>query len=281
MSTTRFVGADWLAEHIDDPEIQIIDARMAPPGQEDRNVAQEYLHGHIPGAVFFDIEALSDQTSPLPHMLPRPETFAVAMRELGVNQDKHLIVYDEGNLFSAPRAWWMLRTFGVERVSILGGGLAGWQRDDLLLEEGPMELQEGEFNATFTPEAVVKVTDVLLASHEKTAQIIDARPAARFNAEVDEPRAGLRRGHIPGALNVPWTELVREGELKTTDELDAIFFSRGVSYDKPIIVSCGSGVTAAVVLLALATLDVPNVKLYDGAWSEWGARTDLPVEPVK
>ncbi|AUS66466.1 3-mercaptopyruvate sulfurtransferase [Escherichia albertii] len=281
MSTTWFVGADWLAEHIDDPEIQIIDARMAPPGQEDRNVAQEYLHGHIPGAVFFDIEALSDQTSPLPHMLPRPETFAVAMRELGVNQDKHLIVYDEGNLFSAPRAWWMLRTFGVERVSILGGGLAGWQRDDLLLEEGPVELQEGEFNATFTPEAVVKVTDVLLASHEKTAQIIDARPAARFNAEVDEPRAGLRRGHIPGALNVPWTELVREGELKTTDELDAIFFSRGVSYDKPIIVSCGSGVTAAVVLLALATLDVPNVKLYDGAWSEWGARTDLPVEPVK
>ena len=281
MSTTWFVGADWLAEHIDDPEIQIIDARMASPGQEDRNVAQEYLNGHIPGAVFFDIEALSDHTSPLPHMLPRPETFAVAMRELGVNQDKHLIVYDEGNLFSAPRAWWMLRTFGVEKVSILGGGLAGWQRDDLLLEEGAVELPEGEFNAAFNPEAVVKVTDVLLASHENTAQIIDARPAARFNAEVDEPRPGLRRGHIPGALNVPWTELVREGELKTTDELDAIFIGRGVSYDKPIIVSCGSGVTAAVVLLALATLDVPNVKLYDGAWSEWGARADLPVEPVK
>lgn len=281
MSTTWFVGADWLAEHIDDPEIQIIDARMASPGQEDRNVAQEYLNGHIPGAVFFDIEALSDHTSPLPHMLPRPETFAVAMRELGVNQDKHLIVYDEGNLFSAPRAWWMLRTFGVEKVSILGGGLAGWQRDDLLLEEGAVELPEGEFNAAFNPEAVVKVTDVLLASHENTAQIIDARPAARFNAEVDEPRPGLRRGHIPGALNVPWTELVREGELKTTDELDATFFGRGVSYDKPIIVSCGSGVTAAVVLLALATLDVPNVKLYDGAWSEWGARADLPVEPVK
>ena len=281
MSTTWFVGADWLAEHIDDPEIQIIDARMASPGQEDRNVAQEYLNGHIPGAVFFDIEALSDHTSPLPHMLPRPETFAVAMRELGVNQDKHLIVYDEGNLFSAPRAWWMLRTFGVEKVSILGGGLAGWQRDDLLLEEGAVELPEGEFNAAFNPEAVVKVTDVLLASHENTAQIIDARPAARFNAEVDEPRPGLRRGHIPGALNVPWTDLVREGELNTTDELDAIFFGRGVSYDKPIIVSCGSGVTAAVVLLALATLDVPNVKLYDGAWSEWGARADLPVEPEK
>ncbi len=281
MSTSFFVAADWLAEHIDDPEIQIIDARMAPPGQEERDLNAEYQAGHIPGAVFFDIEALSDHTSPLPHMMPRAEAFAVAMRELGVSSDKHLVVYDEGNLFSAPRAWWMLRTFGVEKVSIVAGGLEGWRRDGLPLEQGLPELPEGDFDGRVDPLGIKRLTDVLLVSHEGSAQIVDARPAGRFNGQVAEPRPGLRSGHIPGALNVPWTELVINGELKTTDELNEIFARQGVDFERPIIASCGSGVTAAVVVLALTTLGVNGVSLYDGSWSEWGARTDLPIEPAQ
>lgn len=175
----------------------------------------------------------------------------------------------------------MLRTFGVEKVSIVAGGLEGWRRDGLPLEQGLPELPEGDFDGRVDPLAIKRLTDVLLVSHEGSAQIVDARPAGRFNGQVAEPRPGLRCGHIPGALNVPWTELVINGELKTTDELNEIFARQGVDFERPIIASCGSGVTAAVVVLALTTLGVNGVSLYDGSWSEWGARTDLPIEPAQ
>ncbi|WP_437615106.1 3-mercaptopyruvate sulfurtransferase [Erwinia sp. V71] len=279
MTTSFFVTADWLAEHMIENDVQVLDARMLPPGQEQvRDIQAEYLAGHLPDAPFFNIEALSDHTSPYPHMLPRAETFAVAMREMGINRDKHLVVYDEGNLFSAPRAWWMLRAFGVDQVSILAGGLAGWKQAGLPLATGAVSLAEGEFDAEYDADLVRRVTDVLLISHEGTAQIVDARAANRFNGEVDEPRPGLHRGHIPGSLNVPWNELVADGQLKPATELEAIFQRHGVDLTKPIVASCGSGVTAVVLILALTTLGVANVKLYDGSWGEWGSRDDLPIE---
>lgn len=173
----------------------------------------------------------------------------------------------------------MLRTFGVENVRILEGGLAGWKQENRPLQPGDIALPEGEFEVKFNTAAVKRVTDVLLASHEGTAQIVDARSAARFDALVDEPRPGLRRGHMPGAHNMPWTDLVDNGRLKDPKTLQQLFTAIGVSAQRPVIASCGSGITAAVVVLALTVLGYPDITLYDGSWSEWGGRADLPVAP--
>lgn len=278
MTTPLFVSADWLQEHYNDERLQVLDARLLPPGMEAvRNVQAEYLAGHLPDAPYFDIEALSDHTSPYPHMLPRAETFAVAMRELGVSSDKHLVVYDEGNLFSAPRAWWMLKTFGVAQVSILAGGLQGWKEAGFALATGNVNLPEGEFEAHADEGRVKRLTDVLLISHEGVAQIVDARAANRFDAEVDEPRPGLHRGHIPNSLNVPWNTLVEQGKLKPEAELRRLFADAGVDITQPVVASCGSGVTAVVLILALTALGARDVTLYDGSWGEWGSRDDLPI----
>lgn len=278
MTTPLFVSADWLQEHYNDERLQVLDARLLPTGMEAvRDIQAEYLAGHLPDAPYFDIEALSDHTSPYPHMLPRAESFAVAMRELGVSSDKHLVVYDEGNLFSAPRAWWMLKTFGVAQVSILAGGLQGWKESGFALATGEVNLPEGEFEAHADECRVKRLTDVLLISHEGGAQIIDARPANRFNAEVDEPRPGLHRGHIPNSLNVPWNSLVEQGKLKPEAELQTLFADAGVDITQPVVASCGSGVTAVVVILALTALGARDVTLYDGSWGEWGSRDDLPI----
>lgn len=281
MTTPLFVTVEWLQEHAADENLQILDARMLPPGQEKvRDIQAEYLAAHLADAPFFDIEALSDHNSPYPHMMPRPERFAVAMRELGVSSEKHLVVYDEGNLFSAPRAWWMLRYFGVDQVSILAGGLAALKAAGMPLATGPVALEQAVFEASQPEISPIKsLNDVLLISHEGGAQIIDARAANRFNAEVDEPRPGLLRGHIPNSFNVPWNSLVENGQLKADGELHQLFSDAGVDITQPVVASCGSGVTAVVVILALTALGARQVSLYDGSWGEWGSRKDLPIAP--
>ncbi len=276
-SSRLFVSADWLVEHLASDDITLIDARMLPPGETSRDIHAEYRAVHLPGAVFFDIETLSDPNTPLPHMMPSAEAFANAMGELGISDQKPLVIYDEGNLFSAPRAWWMLTHFGARQVVILSGGLAEWKVRGYPIEQGDVHPTPAHFTAVLTEGAIRSREQVMAISRDGSAQIVDARPAPRFRGEVDEPRAGLHRGHIPGSLNVPWGDLVTQGTLKPSPELATILHKAGLDFSRPIVASCGSGVTAVVVILALAQLGVSDVTLYDGAWSEWGSRDDTPI----
>lgn len=276
-SSRLFVSADWLAEHLASDDITLIDARMLPPGETSRDIHAEYRAGHLPGAVFFDIETLSDPSTSLPHMMPSAEAFAQAMGKLGISDQQPLVIYDEGNLFSAPRAWWMLTHFGARQVVILSGGLAEWKALGYPIEQGDVHPTPAHFNAVSTADAIRSREQVLAISRDSSAQIVDARPAPRFRGEVDEPRPGLHRGHIPGSLNVPWGDLVTQGTLKPSPELATILHKAGLDFSRPIVASCGSGVTAVVIILALAQLGVSDVTLYDGAWSEWGGRDDTPI----
>lgn len=230
-----------------------------------RDAALEFTAAHIPGAVFFDLDAVSDKASPYPHMLSSPEAFEHAMRALGVSCDSEVVVYDSVGMFSAPRLWWMLRVFGHERVRVLDGGLPAW-KEAYTCEQGGVVPLVGDFKAEYRAS--------LVASKEEAGrahQLCDARSAARFAGAKPEPRVGLKSGHIPGACNVHYASLLEQGKLRTKEELRGIFEQAGITLGEPVVTSCGSGVTACILALALYELGYPDVPVYDGSWAEWGS----------
>jgi thiosulfate/3-mercaptopyruvate sulfurtransferase len=271
-----FVSTAWLAEHLDAPDLAIIDGSFFMP-DENRDAKAEYVAGHIPGAAFFDIDAIADHSTSLPHMLPSPEVFASAMEKLGLGDGLRFVVYDASGLLGAARVWWTLRVFGARNVKILAGGLPQWRAEGRPLETGNAARAPRRFTAHFNSAAVADAEKVKSASESGSAQIVDARAASRFKGETPEPRPGLRSGHIPGSRNLPWRDVVADGRIKPADEVKTAFVNAGVDLAKPVITTCGSGVTAAILLLALETIGKDGVILYDGSWSEWGGRADLPI----
>lgn len=263
------VSTDWLAARLGQPGLVIIDASWYLPAQQ-RNPRQEYLDGHIPGAVFFDLDAVSAQDTSLPHMMPTPTVFASAMRKLGVADGAQIVVYDGLGLFSAPRLWWMLRAFGARDIAILDGGLPKWKAEGRPVEDGETLRAPAHFNARLDHSLVASMADVQKALADNSVQVLDARPAERFRGEAPEPRPGLRMGHIPGSKSVPFGALLQDGRLKPAAELAQALGALGVDPQKPAITSCGSGVSAAIITLALVVAGRNPGALYDGSWAEWG-----------
>ena len=269
----ELVSTQWLAEHRQSPDISIIDCSWHLPTAK-RDAKAEFLAERIPGAQFFDIDVISDTESTLPHMLPKPEKFASQVRRLGIGDGKKVICYDSLGLFSAARVWWMFKVFGHDDVAVLDGGLPKWKAENLPLEDGPpAKPQERHFTARFQSMMVRDKADV-----RKALQVADARAPGRFQGVEPEPRPGVRAGHMPGAKNVHYATLLNAGgTLKSETELAKVFQTAGIDISKPVITSCGSGVTAAILSLALTELGARNHALYDGSWVEWGSAIDTPV----
>jgi len=265
------VETDWLAEHLNAPDLVVLDGSLHLPTKQ-RDPKAEYAAEHIPGALFFDIDDIKDHANPLPHMLPTPAAFAAKVKKMGIGDGMRVIAYDNEGLYSAARVWWMFRAMGHEDVAVLNGGLPKWKAEGRPVTDEPSPPRsERHFTPRFNAALVRDIGDVKSALATGREQVVDARAAARFRGEAKEPREGLRAGHMPGARSVPYPTLLNEdGTLRTVEEMRRIFDEAGVDITRPITTSCGSGVTAGVVSLALALTGHPDAAVYDGSWTEWG-----------
>ncbi|MFC3072648.1 3-mercaptopyruvate sulfurtransferase [Shinella pollutisoli] len=274
---SRFVvSADWVEKQLGAPEFRIVDASWYLPAQN-RNGAAEYAAGHVPGAVFFDQDVIADHASGLPHTIPSPEFFAAEVGKLGISDTDTIVVYDGPGIFTAPRVWWLFRTMGARSVFVMDGGIDGWRKEGRPLETDLPEPAPAVFHTNFNPYAVTSFEEMRGIVTTGARQIADARGAGRFTGEEAEPRAGMRSGHMPGARNMPSGIFSADGRFKDLSELRQLFDDAGIDLGRPVVTSCGSGVTAAIITLALHSLGHEDNTLYDGSWSEWGGRDDTPV----